>query len=72
MSKLPCNILKISGGQMPQMSPPGCAPGETVYWHFAVKRTYIFPIFPNKTLGIAIHPVQFVTIAHTLQAWMQV
>jgi len=28
MSKLLYNVLKISWGQMPQMPPPGCAPGS--------------------------------------------
>jgi len=28
MSKLLYNVLKSSGGQMPEMPPPGCAPGE--------------------------------------------
>jgi len=35
MSKLLCSVLKVSGGQMPQMHPHGCAP---VSWYSRVYR----------------------------------
>jgi len=33
MSKLLCNVLKISGGKCPKCPPPGCAPDES--WRHA-------------------------------------